>query len=404
MKTTERAPAAATELAAEALIEQARRRRRRRHWVIALAAAAVPAVILAVLAGAGGGTRDRPGRHGGKPPVAGAAPELGVRWRAKVPAGVVSMTAAYGSLWVTGIGAVTRMDPASGQVTARIPTPLTGELSDAASLGGTIWVSSGTTSRHAGVLYQIDPFTNRVLRTVPVPGQPAAMTAGAGYLWVDTYHNGLELRPFDPRTGTFGRPVLATTEQLGRPAYGLGSVWVTSAEPLGRLWKIDPATMRASVLLQTPAAPGQPLYSSGGPTGVTTAAGSVWLSFLNASEIARVDPANGALKQQLLVTKTEGTIMRASASQIWVLFRTGSSSGYIYLPDRSQPGRVGRIDPRTGAFTGKDLELGYSGGYDAFAASPTMAWVGDFTNSTVTAIGKAGTAGGRRARNRPGAS
>jgi len=181
-------------------------------------------------------------------------------------------------------------------------------------------------------------------------------------------------------------------------------VSVTSAEPLGRLWKIDPKTMRATVLLQTPAAPGQPLYSSGGPTGVTTAAGAVWLSFLNATEIARVDPATGALEQQLLVTKTEGTIMQASASQIWVLFQTGSSSGYLYLPDRSQPGRVGRIDPRTGAFTGRDVELGSSGGYDAFAASAAMAWVGDFTNSTVTAIGKSGTAGDRGARNRPGAS
>src|SRR5215469_5576737 len=169
MKATERVLATSAGREAEALIEQARRRRRRRHWVIALALAAVLAVVLAVVAGAGGGAGGRLRVQGGKrPPGASAAPRLGVRWRARVPAGVVSMTAAYGSLWVAGIGAVTRMEPASGQVTARIPTPLTGELSDAASLGGTIWVSSGTTSRHAGVLYQIDPATNRVLRTVPV--------------------------------------------------------------------------------------------------------------------------------------------------------------------------------------------------------------------------------------------
>src|SRR5215472_11303213 len=147
MTATERVLAATAGRVAEALIEQARRRQRRRHWVIALAAAAVLAAVLAVLAGAGGGTRERFGGHGGKlPPVAGAAPRLGVRWRAKVPAGVVSMTAAYGSLWVTGIGAVTRMDPASGHLAARIPTPLTGQLSDVASLGGTIWVSSGNPS------------------------------------------------------------------------------------------------------------------------------------------------------------------------------------------------------------------------------------------------------------------
>src|SRR5262245_5606219 len=404
MKATERVPAESAGREAEALIEQARRRRRRRRWAIALAVAAVLAGVLAVLAGAGGGTRDRSGGHGGKlPPVAGAAPRLGVQWRAKVPAGVVSMTAAYGSLWVTGLGALTRMDPASGQVAARILTPLTGQWSDVAGLGGTIWVSSGNPSRRAGVLYQIDPATNRVLRAVPAPGQPLAMTAGGGYLWVDIYRNGLELRPFDPRTTTFLRPVVSTpvaviTGQLGRPAYGLGSVWVPSG--LSRIWKIGPKTMRATVLLQTPSAPGLPLYSSGGPAAVTTAGGSVWAGFGNATEIARVNPATGALEQQLFVTHTEGTILQATTGQIWVLFQTGSSSGYLYLPDRSQPGRVGRIDPRTGAFTGRDLKLGHSGGYDSFAASPAMAWVGDLSNSTVTAIGAAGSAGDRRARNR----
>ncbi len=404
MKTTERVPAAPAGREAEALIEQARRRQRRRRWVIALAVAAGLAAVLAVLVGAGGGTRDRSGGHGGRvPPGAGAAPKLGVHWRAKVPAGVVSMTAAYRSLWVTGIGAVTRMDPASGHLAARIPTPLTGPLSDVASLGGTIWVSSGNPARRAGVLYQIDPATNQVLRTVPAPGQPLAMTAGGGYLWVDIYHNGLELRPFDPRATTFLRPVVSTPVavvmgQLGRPAYGLGSVWVTSG--LSRIWKIDPKTMRATVLLQTPSAPGLPLYSSGGPAGVTTAGGSVWAGFGNATEIARVNPATGGLEQQLFVTHTNGTILLPAASQIWVLFQTGSSSPNVYLPDRSQPGRVGRIDPRTGAFTGKDLKIGYSGGYDSFAASPTMAWVGDFSNSTVTAIGNAASAGDRRVRNR----
>jgi len=404
MKATERVLATSAGREAEALIEQARRRRRRRHWVIALALAAVLAVVLAVVAGAGGGTRGRSVAHGGRAPGAGAGSvsKLGVRWRARVPAGVVSMTAADGSLWVTGLGAVTRMDPASGQLAARIPTPLTGDLSDVASLNGTIWVSSGN-PRRAGVLYQIDPATNRVLRAVPAPGQPLAMTAGAGYLWVDIYHHGLQLRPFDPRTATFLRPVVATPfavimGQLGRPAYGLGSVWVGDGSSL--LWKIDPKTMRATVLMATPSAPGLPLYSSGGPAGVTTAAGSVWAGFGNATEIARVNPATGRLEQQLFVTHTNGTILQATTSLIWVLFQTGSSSGYLYLPDRSQPGRVGRIDPRTGAFTGNEVKIGSSGGYNSFAASPTMAWVGDFMNSTVTGIGKAASAGDRRARNR----
>ena len=247
MKTIERALAPSPGLDAEALIEEARWRQRRRRWVIAVAVAAVFASLLGLMASAGGGTPVRSLVQGGKrAPGAGAVPKLGVRWRTKVPAGVVSMAAAYGSLWVTGRSAVTRMDATSGKVTARIATPLTRELSDVASLDGRIWVSSGGLGDKAGVLYGIDPATNRVSRTVSVPGQPYAMTAGDGYLWVDVYENGPELRPFNPRTGTFLPPVVATMEQLGRPAYGLGAVWVTSAEPLGRVWKIDPKTMRAS--------------------------------------------------------------------------------------------------------------------------------------------------------------
>jgi hypothetical protein len=402
MKATERMPVTSAGLEAGALIEQARRRKRRRRWVIAVAVAAVFAVVLAFMATGGGGTGGRVVARGGKHPAgAGTVGKLGVRWQAKVPAGVLSITTAYGSLWVTGIGAVTRMDPASGQVTARIPTPRTTDLSDAVGLDGKIWVSSGGFGgRSADLLYEIDPATNRVSRTVSVPGQPSAMTAGAGYLWVDVYRNSRELRPFDPRTGTFLRPVVTEMEMLGQPVYGLGSVWVTSALPWGRVWKIDPATMRASVLLQTASAPGQPLYSVGGPDGVTTAAGSVWLGFLNATEIARVNPATGALEQQLFVTKTIGTLLQGTPGEVWVLFQTGSSSPNIYLPDRSQPGRVGRISPQANAFVGADFKIGDSGGYDSLAISPAMAWVGDLLNSTVTAIGNAGSAGNRRARNR----
>jgi hypothetical protein len=126
----------------------------------------------------------------------------------------------------------------------------------------------------------------------------------------------------------------------------------------------------------------------------------VWLSFANATEIARVNPATGALEQQLFVAKTIGTLVQASAGQVWVLLQTGSSSPTIYLPDRSQPGRVGRINPQANAFAGTDLPIGDSGGYGSLATSPAMAWVGDLLNSTVTAIGNAGSAGDRRARNR----
>ena len=120
-------------------------------------------------------------------------------------------------------------------------------------------MSSGQpNSSTAGVLYEIDPRTNALSETLKAPGQPSAMTAGSGLLWIDIYRNGEALRPFDPRTGRFLPAVVTTSEQMGSPVYGLGSVWVTSAEPYGRVWRIDPSTMQASIILQTPSSPTLP--------------------------------------------------------------------------------------------------------------------------------------------------
>ncbi len=310
---------------------------------------------------------------------------LRLLWRARVPAGVVSMTLAHGSLWVTGEGAVSRVDPGSGRTIARIAAPEASEEAGVAALAGAIWVSSGQLGSSGGILYEIDPRTNRVIRTFKAPGQPSAMTAGSGLLWIDVYRNGDELRPFDPRTGTFLPAVVATSEQMGAPVYGLGSVWVTSAVPYGRVWKIDPSTMRSSIVLQTPSSPTLPLYNSGGPAGITTEAGALWVSFSNGTEIARVNPRTGSLEDIFAVTRASGTILEGVGGLVWVLFRTGSSSSVVYDPDSSMPGGVGRIDPRTDTFIGAVLRIGDSGGYDSLVASGTRAWVGD--NSKVIALG-----------------
>jgi hypothetical protein len=382
--TTERAPSSAPGV--EVLIKEARRRQRRRRRVIAAAVGTLLAVVVPAIVSTGGGAIRRPETPAQEPSKAGAVAQLNVRWRTKVTAGVVSMTLANGSLWVAGIGAVTRMDATSGLVIARIATPRTRELSDVASLDGMIWVSSGGFGDNAGVLYGIDPVTNRIARTVSVPGQPSAMTAGDGYLWIDVYQDGPELRPFDPRTGRFLPPVISTTEDLGPAAYGLGSVWVASAVPAGYVWRIDPKTMRTVVFLQTPG-PAGILQTPAGPDEIVTQAGSLWISLFNA-EIARVSPATGRLEQQIFVRKTEGMILVGTGHELWALLQTGSSSPDVYLPDPAQPGRVGRIDTRTGSFEGQDLTIGDSGGYESFVATQANAWVGDSDNSAVIAIGE----------------
>jgi DNA-binding beta-propeller fold protein YncE len=147
--------------------------------------------------------------------------------------------------------------------------------------------------------------------------------------------------------------------------------------------------MQTVVFLHTPG-PAGILQTPAGPTEIVTQAGSLWISLLN-SEIAKVSPATGRLEQQIFVGKTDGILLAGTGRKLWALLQTGSSSPDIYLPDPAQPGRVGLIDPRTGTFQGRNLTIGDSSGYDSFVATPVNAWVGDFENSTVIAIGETRT-------------
>lgn len=96
---------------------------------------------------------------------------------------------------------------------------------------------------------------------------------------------------------------------------------VTTAEPPGRLWKIDPKTMRARVFLQAPSAPAAG-RRFGSPDRVTTAAGLGQLP--QAIQIAPANPATGELERQLFVSETKDTLLRATTCEVWVLLRTGS--------------------------------------------------------------------------------
>jgi len=102
---------------------------------------------------------------------------------------------ADGSVWVRnefseGIGSVQRIDPSTDQIVSSIPvTPVAGRdgLDGMAVLDGGVWV--------AGLeLQEIDPTTNRVVRTIN--HTCGAVTAGAGSLWtIDIAYSVTRIRP-----------------------------------------------------------------------------------------------------------------------------------------------------------------------------------------------------------------
>ncbi len=133
------------------------------------------------------------------------------------------LAAAGGSLWIafsrsgTSLG---RLDPATGKLT-RIPIrhSAPGFLS---LLGGSIWTTTGD-----GYAVRVDPTTDRVTATFPIPGTPAEVAAAPdGTIWVAEKERNTLTR-IDP---TKNRIVDVTP--AGRGAFAIAvaasDMWVTS--------------------------------------------------------------------------------------------------------------------------------------------------------------------------------
>ena len=84
---------------------------------------------------------------------------------------------------------VERIDPATNKVSATIPMPgiLPGHL--AADAQG-VWAFDP-----AGTLYRIDPTTNRLVGSLALPGVPQGIGVGAGSVWVATNTGMLRITP-----------------------------------------------------------------------------------------------------------------------------------------------------------------------------------------------------------------
>jgi len=145
------------------------------------------------------------------------------------------------TLWAASgdVGAVYRIDVATGRVVATIPvrsTPAFEGMRDPgalAALDGMIWVAGEGTTSVAG----IDPRTNQVTRTFAIPDVPADIVAADGTLWIAATGR---IDRVDPATGrvTATIPVAA-----GSLATAGGAVWAESGNDVLR---IDVASNRVT--------------------------------------------------------------------------------------------------------------------------------------------------------------
>ena len=316
-----------------------RPRARRRAGIAAVcaaiiaAAAATPYLWQAISARAATSPQPRP------------VPQLAIVSRTRLSAGVTHLATGYGAVWVVGLGAIYRVDPADARTVTTIPAPGAGEWSGIATGAGAVWVTS---TRRDGV-YRIDPRRGRVTSFIRLQPTPIGITAAYGRVWVTEPKQGpgIVVR-IDPRTNHVSGPPIRVGTGAAQGVAGFGALWVTNGNGNGSVSRINPAT---GVVTRTLA---------NIPDVDAVGAGSLW-GTSNYGGIQRVDPVTG---------RVTATIRLPNA--VHVIFWAGSA-----WASNDQTGTVARIDPASNRIVGKAVPAGTSPIY--IAPGPSGLWVVDFT-------------------------
>ena len=251
------------------------------------------------------------------------------------------VAAGYGGVWVSEGRSVSRLDPQTNEVAATIPLPgsIAGQptvpgdshtLNWAAVGAGSVWVA--VAGKDLSVV-RIDPKTNKVLATIPVgaaPERPTPIVVGEGGVWVTNFAESTVSR-IDPRTDR----VVATIKTSRDPLFGSpsgvattpGAVWVMN-HASAELLRIDPRTNRVVAKV-----------SAGASGRVDSGEGSVWVASAGENFVERIDPDKN---------RVVATISGCSSTQDLAF-----GAGYVWVTGASG---VCRIDPDSNKATYLPLE------------------------------------------------
>lgn len=171
--------------------------------------------------------------------------------------------------------------PASRRPVVSIAMPTPGSIVTAY---GSVWV----TIVPAQTLTRLDPRTNAVSARIPTPDPASVVGVGAGAIWVTSFH-GNSLRRIDSRQDRVTRTISLAPGGAGPIGVTVfdGSVWVANHNggPTTSVSKIDPATMRVVDVIPVGA------DDFAGPASILSSAGSIWTNVNSIPNvIVRIDP------------------------------------------------------------------------------------------------------------------
>jgi hypothetical protein len=333
--------------------------------------------------------------------VAAEGPAAGVRRARLAPLVVAALVLA------TAIGYAVHRSTASSSRGAHTLEPVVGAvvplrpvITGVAAGDGGVWATSesggAANPTAAGLLWRIDPRTNRAAPPVAVAGGGQGIALAAGSLWTVSPEG---THRVDPENG---RVLARIPAARGSEIEGAGrAVWV------GRS-RIDPRTnsvaargdfdgfvsaigpegtwARSDVLERIDAQTGRVVATvrraGFTPNAVALGGGSVWVAYASRTEwettaVVRIDPKTNRPSGDPVVLHG-----RVPSALVYV----GGSLWLLAHNEEEQGARLTQIDPESGAVVGTPVHLG--GGTPALlAASGRTLWVGeDLDQGTVTRV------------------
>jgi virginiamycin B lyase len=220
------------------------------------------------------------------------------------------LAAGFGSLWIPscGKGVLVRAELATGRIEAAIRAAPADSEGCVAVGAGSVWLATG-----GGVLSRIDPLTNRVARTIRVPGGSFCPVYAGGFVWLTSSKHSL-LAKIDPATN---RVVLRVAVGPG-PRFataGGGAIW-TLNQGDGSISRVDLAT--GKLVASSPAG----LPGKGGE--IAFGFDAVWATLIG-TPITRIDPASNAVVRRR--TGKGGDSIRTRLGSVWL---TDLKSGLVW--------------------------------------------------------------------------
>jgi streptogramin lyase len=249
--------------------------------------------------------------------------------RFTLPEGVGgSVAIGGGSIWVGGSGAdddtcpgafcgsVSRIDPKSGRVVARIAVEK--HPRSLVHADGALWAVTELPNNTPATMVKIDAATNGVVAQHDIEGSvvvgettKVGVTAGAGGIWA---FYGWWLVKLDPATGD----IVATAKLPQSPDLHDGilanddGVWIV--ENGSRVWRIDPETLAVSELAPLPPGYVQSAALEGDTIWLTETHNAVAGSREPVPELIAVDTRTG----RVTYTGTATAFVAAGEGRVWV--------------------------------------------------------------------------------------